>query len=487
VSAGSRSVHRTAPATRPIAYQPTVEELLAALVVVVLLAALSVTLPLLWLLAGLGVALLIAAVYLHPPLAAYTLLVTTPLVAGIGRGTAIPFMRPHEAIALVVGSGLLLRGAVQLVTRGVRAPRLRTLDATIVAMAVTSSVIPLLWLLARGQEITTDDIQYSLVLWKYYGIYLIFRLTVRTEQEVRRCLWVSMGSAAIVAVIAILQSSLLFGVADFLARYYAEGADSESISSTRGTSTLSNAFAVADLAVFNLAIAVGLLSRGSRQRKTLLCAAGLFVAGIVASGQFSAIIGLLIAVVALGLVADRVRRYAITLLPAAAVVAAVLLKPVVERRLQGFENLTGIPSSWVGRLENLRTYFWPRLFSDFNFVLGVRPQARVHLSITGTEFVWIESGYTWLLWAGGIPFLAAFLAFLWVALRRTARVARGRADAIGVAAIASFTSLVVVGVLMALDPHLTLRGSADLLFALVALANPTGRRLATQTTRWEGR
>lgn len=486
MSVGSRSAHRTAPATRPIAYRPTLEEMLAALVIVLLTAALSVTLPLLWLLAGLGVVLLIAAVYVHPPLAAYTLLVTTPLVAGMGRGMAIPFMRPHEAIALLVGSGLLLRGAVQLVTRGVRAPRLRTLDATIVAMAVTSSVVPLLWLLARGQEITTDDIQFSLVLWKYYGIYLIFRLTVRTEQEVRRCLWISMGSAAIVAVIAILQSSLLFGVADFLARHYAEGADSESVSSTRGTSTLSNAFAVADLSVFNLAIAVGLLSRGSRQRKTLLCAAGLFVAGIVASGQFSAIIGLLIAVVALGLVAGRVRRYVIMLLPAA-VVATVLLRPVVERRLQGFENLTGIPSSWLGRLENLRTYFWPRLFSDFNFVLGVRPQARVRLSITGTEFVWIESGYTWLLWAGGIPLFAAFLAFLWVALRRTAQVGRGRADAIGVAAIASFTSLVVLAVLMALDPHLTLRGSADLLFALVALANPTGRRLATQATTWEGR
>jgi hypothetical protein len=110
------------------------------------------------------------------------------------------------------------------------------------------------------------------------------------------------------------------------------------------------------------------------------------------------------------------------------------------------------------------------LFTDYHWVLGVRPAARVRTAISWPDYTWIESGHTWLLWTGGVPLLLAFLVFLWVAIRRTVSVARARTDAVGVAGIASFTSLLVLAVLMTLDVHLTLRGAADLLFALLALA-----------------
>ena len=66
--------------------------------------------------------------------------------------------------------------------------------------------------------------------------------------------------------------------------------------------------------------------------------------------------------------------------------------------------------------------------------------------------------------------LLAFFYFLWTTIGSVSRVARSRTDAIGVAAIASFTALVVTAVLMIFDPHLTLRGVADLSFTLLALA-----------------
>jgi hypothetical protein len=420
-------------------------------------------------LVGLAAAALIAAVCVHPPLGAYLLLLATPLIAGIDRGMVVPYLRPSEALALLVALGLLLNGCVRLVTVGVRAPRLRAVDATIVLMAVTGSVLPLLWMLARGNQITGDDFQYSLLLWKCYGIYLIFRMAIRTERQVRRCLVLAMVSASVVGIVAILQSLELFGLPDLLSRYYAPLGEAQVLKSNRGTSTVASSFAVADLMVSNLGIAVGLLARGSRHRLVLVMALALFVFGTIASGQFSGLIGLVVGVMALALITDRPWRVTAASVPAA-VLAVLLLKPVVDRRLSGFATLSGLPVGWQDRLYNLRTYFWPELFSHYHYVLGVRPSAQIDLAINGTQFVWIESGHTELLWTGGIPLLLAFFAFLWVSIRTTARIARARTDAYGVAAIASFASLVVLAVLTTFDPHLTTRGSSDVLFALLALA-----------------
>jgi hypothetical protein len=413
-----------------------------------------------------------SVVYVRPAVGAYAIIAVTPLVAGIDRGLVIPLLRPNEALVVLVAIALLFRVVPRLATEGLPEMSVRRSEVSLVLMAIAGSVLPLLWLMLRSKAPTSDDYLYALVIWKYYGLYVIIRSSVRTEREVRRCIALAMGAAAVVAAIAILQSLKLFGVPDMLSSYYTHFGNQRALRINRGSSTLSLPIAVADLMILNVGLAWGWLRRGSRHRGVLRMAIALFVLGTLASGQISGAIALVLCAGVIMFLAKDVRPI-VSSIPVA-VLGCIALWPVIVRRLQGFSSPEGLPESWVGRLRNLRTYFFPDLFSDFHFVLGVRPAARVQLS-QRIGYAWIESGYTWLLWAGGLPFVASFLYFVWAHLQALGPMARARRDAFGIAATASVIGLVVIAVLMVVDPHLSYRGSADTFFALLALASVGAR------------
>jgi hypothetical protein len=423
---------------------------------------------------GCAAAVVAAFVWVRPALAAYLVIGLTPLTAGIDRGLAIPLLRPNEAVAALVGGTLAVRAMLRWRAGALPRVRLDRVELAMLLMALTSSLVPMLWMAARQHEITHDDLLYALVMWKYLAVYAIVRFAVRSDRQVRRCLWISLGAAAIVAVVAILQSLGLFGVPGLLARYYAPFGHTGALEHNRGSSTLALPAATADLLIYNLALARGLWTSGRRYGLVLAGAGLLFALGTLAAGEFSSAIGLVIGMVALAAV-TRSPRLLLLFVPASAV-AGQVLKPVIGKRLAGFQSASGLPASWTGRLDNLRTYFWPNLFSDGNFLFGVRPSARVPVASQATGYVWIESGYTWLLWAGGIPLVASFLFFVQAALAATWRAARRAGDATSAAAVATFVAVVVLTVLMAFDPHLTYRGSADAFFSLFALAGLAQRR-----------
>jgi hypothetical protein len=420
-------------------------------------------------LGGLAVLAVVVCVWRWPALGAYLAIGLTPLTAGLQLGKAAPLIRPNEAVDLLVGATLAARGLAMARTGQLPRIRLNRVELAMLLMAVSNSVVPLLWLTVRQEPITQDDLLYSLVLWKLLGIYVIVRAAVSTDRQVRRCLWISVGAASVVALIAILQSLSLFGVPRLLADFFA-ASNLSGVAGGRGGSTLGLPGATADLMIFNLAVVTGLWTRYRRHGLVLAAAATLMLSGALAAGEFSGAIGLVVGVICMAIVCGWPRLLA--WFASAGVIGGFALWPVISIRLSGFQTTFGLPQSWISRLQNLQTYFWPKLFSDWNFLLGVRPSARV--PVTG-GYVWIESGYTWLLWGGGIPLLASFLFFAYVTAKMGWRAARSGSGAQSVAGAAVFVAVMVITVLMTFDPHLTYRGSADAFFFLIALAAPRDR------------
>jgi hypothetical protein len=163
--------------------------------------------------------------------------------------------------------------------------------------------------------------------------------------------------------------------------------------------------------------------------------------------------------------ATRLIGYAIPLV----LVGGVVMWPVIQTRLLGFQSASGLPDSWIVRLRNLNTYFWPELGKQGNWILGVRPSARAPAPHEEFKYVWIESGYTWLLWGGGLPLLGAYVYWVVVCIRRAGAAARHAAGVVGTIGLTIVAAVAADIVLMVFDPHLTYRGVADALFGLIAM------------------
>ena len=417
--------------------------------------------------AGLGFA---AVIWLRPQLSAYLLIGFTPLTAGIDRGTVLPALRPNEGLLFGLAAILAVR-AVVLARRGdLGRLRLSAVEWAIVGFATFSSFVPLAVMVVRNREVTGDDLSYVIVVWKLVLLYAIVRCTVTTVRQVMTCLAVSMAAGAVVSVVAVLQSLGLFGVPRLLATFYAPFGIDSALAIGRGSSTLSLPAAVADLAILNLILSLSLLMRRIGPRPLLAGSAVLSVFGVVGAAEFSTFLGMVVALLAFVLVTGH-RRLLLQALPVGAV-GWIALEPVIAGRLSGFQSASGIPVSWYGRWRNLQTYFWPELKVDWNWALGVRLSARVPASSQEFGWIWIESGYTWLLWGGGLPFLASFVVLVVVTMRAARRLVVTAPGPVAAAATAVFCCMAADVFLMLLDPHITYRGAADALFGLFALARP---------------
>jgi hypothetical protein len=416
-----------------------------------------------------GATIVALLVWTRPEDAAYLTVGITPLVVGIDRGALIPLLRPNEALVGLLAAVLVAHAGIVYRRSGFIATRLQRIELALIALAITNSVIPAAWLTVRGVALTADDVTYALVIWKYLVVYGVIRYTVRTNEHVGRCIQIILASSLVVGLIAIFQALDLFGVRAMLVPLYAPLGHEGALDLPRAGSTLSLPAAAGDLLIITGCLASAMWFLQRRHGVWYGIVVTVCVLGTFSAAEFSSALGLVVGAICVAALTNRkeILLYAL----AAIVVAVIVMWPIVQVRLLGFQSPSGFPESWIGRWHNLQSYFWPELFSGsgWNIVFGVRPAARIPVSTQATGFVWIESGYTWLLWGGGVPMVLAFIYFVKSALQLTWSRARALADTVGVAAIGAFSGVVVVTTLMVFDPHLTYRGAADCLLSLLAI------------------
>jgi hypothetical protein len=415
---------------------------------------------------------LFAAAAYRPVLATYIYLGTLPLVAGIERGNLIPLVRPNEALLVVLLTGALVGGYVRWY-RGERAPlQLHRLDIPLGAFLLMSTAWPLLSLILRGQPPVTSDLAAVLPVCKLVAIYLLVRFSVTTDTQLVRCFRLILWPGAVVALVAILQTLDVGPVVAMLQAVWTPDSNAVALAQ-RGTTTLGSPIATGDYIIICLTLLVCCGARGLLDRRERLGLGLVLGAGVLAAGQFSTWIS---AVVVAALILWRfstVRRRSLRFLWLVPVVFA-FGAPALIGRLQGFGEY-GVPRSWLGRWDNLSNFYLPR-FEPLNVLMGVSPNSVLPAPERWREVIYLESGYLQLLWVGGIPLLAAFIWLSVAVLRRTSQLMAqaderpgGQSAAVGAAAATLWICWSFMIILTVLDPHLTLRGTGDVLFMLMGI------------------
>jgi hypothetical protein len=418
-------------------------------------------------LGAIGVLVLVgffAAAAYRPVFATYAYLGTLPIIAGIDRGHLIPLVRPNEALLVVLLGGALVGGYLRW-CRGERTPlQLHQLDIPLGVFLLASTAWPLLSMMMRGHMPVSADLAAVLPVCKLVAIYLLVRFTVSTDTQLVRCFRLIIWPGAVVAIIAILQTLHFGPIVSMLQAIWTPDSNAAALAE-RGTTTLASPIATGDCIIICLTLIICCGIRGLLDRRERLGLGLVLGAGVLATGQFSTWIS---AVVAAGLILWRfttVRRRSLRFLWLAPVALAIGA-PALIGRLQGFGEF-GVPRSWIGRWSNLSDFYLPR-FGVINVLFGVSPDSVLEAPERWRDVIYLESGYLELLWVGGIPLLAAFIWLSVVVLRRT-RELMAAPGAVGAAASALWVCWWFVLILTVLDPHLTLRGTGDVLFMLIGI------------------
>lgn len=412
----------------------------------------------------------------YPRITFYGLVILFPFTIGMPRGTAgIPILRPGEAFLVVAFGAIMLNQALSYPWRF----HPTTVDMGMFLLFVTGIVVPFFVATWRGQSITTENMNVLVGPLRFYMIYLLGRAVITTRDHVRTVIHCMLGVAVVIAILAVFQKYGLFGVADFLATYFMDASVREHVyldwrnpELFRASSVFNGSWnTLGSYMAFTLLIAI---FYGEAVRTTkgffavcfviAMCGMGLILSGNVAST--SALIG----GIALGsLYLRRLPRTVVPLIIGAILAAIFFSEFVFLRFAQQFGSTqdTVLASSFSDRIDLWVTEFLPALRGYE--ILGVGPDLPDSVW-WGTE----ESQYLFLLYKGGIIYLAGYI--LWAVLAIAMCVILLRDTDRLVRMLALPTMLIIIGLLyMGIsNAYATYSGPMSSLWILFALVSSAG-------------
>jgi hypothetical protein len=432
-------------------------------------------------LAGVVGALLFAWTVAKPVRGAYLMVLLVPIVVGLGRGKFVPMMRPNEALILFILGIAILYGAFGKSTGRVRLGPMTSVDRAFALLFIAGSLLPLVVQLFRSDKPTVEDTFQLLSLLKYYIGYRLLLALVPDDRQMLTATKLMILASMAVAVIGIMQYARIFNMQEILANLYDAGQVLQSVDVHRATSTLGVWQALADYMAVHAALCMGLLTARMPGTHGLKCApyairgfwrwalvAGLFmsIAGALSTATLTGIVALVLALGIMAKLGGYLRRAVLYAIPLT-VVALIAFLPAIQERMDYQYNSWGasgqMPVTWEYRISNLTTIFWPVVRDSL--VFGVAPSVSPDL-----PWHFPENQQMYLLYQGGLIYVAAYFIFMWVVIRTLWGFQKrldGPARAVGRAALIAWLLMLILGLI---DSHLTMAGEADAAWLLLALA-----------------
>jgi len=409
----------------------------------------------------------------RPAAGCAVLALLVPLTGGIGRGTLVPVLRPSEALAMVVLTGLLYNIAVRR-----RRLAFVGLDLVVLIFVLVEVLIPLLTILLRPGHVDTDTWMTVLAPIQYLAVYVLFSRCEPGAAGLRWIINMAFVASIVVAAVAVLEAfSPSFHAV--VSTYYEESPTPTWDPVYRPSSLVTHYSAVAGFAFLSGSLAAALLvGRHPAFRAPWL---GLVIVanacGLLVSQTWAPLVALPIVAGAIVLCASRIPWRQLVVAAGLAAVGLIAFLPFASDRINQQQIFTSsgelaLPQSLDTRFRNWQEFFIPAALD--NLWVGSAASAAAGdypapSSVPERLSMFIDNEYLYEVLRGGV-FALLMLLVLFAALGRAGWRARASPDpsarTLGAACLGAVLALAITGFT---SEYLTFGALTQLFWMLVGL------------------